>query len=341
MKNIYLTLILICFGLIANATIRQVDQNPNRPNGYYSNLQVAVNAAIAGDTIFIYPANSTYGDITITKKLHFFGFGFDGTINGVSRISNIYFDTTASPNSSPSGSSLQGLTINYITCSKPSINNIKINGCYFNSSQIQIASNSTGWQILNNLLNTSIEISNSTNVLISNNIFISSANGIYYSNSSTVVISNNIFFNWRYFYNVYNATVANNIFICVGDNNQTYMHNNSFQNNLSYWSSIDTYILPPVGNTGSGNFSNQNPQFISGTPSGSFDKTLDYHLMSSSPGKNAGTDGTDIGPYGGTNPFIWGGAITIPQITEMVITNPIINQGTNLNVKLKAKKADL
>jgi hypothetical protein len=119
------------------------------------------------------------------------------------------------------------------------------------------------------------------------------------------------------------------------------MYGNTFVNNLSWRSSASPYTLPPAGNTGTGNISNQDPQFETGLASGYFDKTKDYHLKTTSPGHNAASDGTDIGPYGGTQPFVWGGAFTIPKVTEMYIKNPVVNQGTNINVKLKAKKADL
>ncbi|MBN2745470.1 MAG: hypothetical protein JXR34_02005 [Bacteroidales bacterium] len=340
MKKIVFLMIFVSVAFLAQATILHVDINANRPAGYYSSLPAAINAASVGDTLFIYPSNVSYGNVTLTKRLHLFGFGFNGATNGVSHISTITMDTTTTPNSSPSGSSIYGLTIDYFNTSKANINNIVLAGNYFRYGQIQVSTNSYGWHIKNNLIATSIDVNNATNVLISNNIF-DNAYGIYYSNSSTVTILNNIFFNWYYFYNVFNATVSNNIFLCVTNPNQNQMANNVFTNNLSYRSASEQFNLPPTGNTGTGNLSNQNPLFVNGTTSGSFDYTKDYHLTASSPAKNAGTDGTDIGPYGGTNPFVWGGAITIPQITEMVITNPVVNQGTNITVKVKAKKADL
>lgn len=333
-------MIFLSVAIFSHATIHHVDINANRPAGYFGNLPAAINAASAGDTLFIYPSNISYGNITLTKRLHLFGFGFDGTTHGVSYITTITFDTTTSPNSSSSGSSVYGLTIDYLNSSKSNINNIVLAGNFFRYGQVQVSTNSSGWVIKNNLISTSIDVNNAINVLISNNIF-EQSHGIYSSNSSTVSILNNLFFSWYYFYNVFNATVSNNIFLCVADQNQNYMSNNVFTNNLSYRSATELFNLPPTGNTGAGNISNTNPLFVSGSTSGGFDRTKDYHLSASSPAKNAGTDGTDIGPYGGTNPFVWGGAITIPQITEMVITNPVVNQGTNITVKVKAKKADL
>lgn len=327
------------------ATVLHVDNKPNRPAGYYNDINIAITNASQGDTLFIYPSNiiygtGYYGSLTITKKLHFVGFGYDGTTNFCSRFGAITLDTTTSPSSNPSGSSFQGLTISSISCSKSNINNIKLNGNFI-TSQITIGTNCSGWLIENNYIYDYINVNYCSNITINNNIFRADYYGIYYSSSSSVIISHNLFMNWRYFNQVFNATISNNIFVCSYSTNTSSMNSNVFVNNISWQSSATPYTLPPASNTGSGNISNQDPQFETGLSSGSFDYTKDYHLKSTSPAKNAGSDGTDMGPYGGTNPFVWGGAFTIPKITEMYIKNPVVNQGTNINIKVKAKKADL
>jgi hypothetical protein len=332
-------------GLNLSATILHVDNNPNRPAGYYSDVNVAMTNANAGDTLYIYPSNKVYGDnngyVTVTKKLHFFGFGYNGNTSGsLSRFYRIYLDTTTSPSSNPSGSTFQGLTFNDISVQKPNINSITVVGNFIYSS-MSLTSNCSGWTFSNNYFGSYLNLYYATNVSVNNNVFYGHSRCIYNSNSSTVIISHNLFMYWSYFDNVSNATVSNNIFICNGSTNSSYMYGNTFVNNLSWRSSASPYTLPPAGNTGTGNISNQDPQFETGTASGSFDKTKDYHLKTTSPGHNAASDGTDIGPYGGTHPFVWGGAFTIPKVTEMYIKNPVVNQGTNINVKLKAKKADL
>lgn len=343
MKKYILISIFLIMGMALQATILHVDNKPNRPSGYYSDINVAMTNASAGDTLFIYPSNvrygNYYGDVTVKKKLHFIGVGYDGNNNFGSRFRTMTLDTATSPASNPSGSSFQGLTVGSISVSKANINNITINGNYI-SSYIELHSSCSGWIIENNFIDNYININGNSNITIRNNIF-DGTYGIYTSSSSSVIISHNLFMNWRYFYNVFNATVSNNIFICYSATNTSYMNNNTFVNNISWRSSSTPYTLPPASNTGTGNISNQDPQFETAASSGSFDYTKDYHLKSTSPAKNAASDGTDIGPYGGTNPFIWGGAFTIPSVTEMYIKNPVVNQGTNINIKVKAKKADL
>jgi hypothetical protein len=346
MKNLIITTILIISGMTLQATIYNVDNKPGKPSGYYSSVIVAINNASAGDTIYIYPSSTSYGNITVTKKLYIFGAGYDGTEGTVSRLSIIYLDTTTTPSSNPSGSEFQGLTVRQIKCSKPNITNITVAGnyLYYNYDDIDLALGCQGWIITNNYISGFLNLRNNSSIIITNNIFNGrSYNSIKSSNSASVVISHNLFMRWNNFDNVYNATISNNIFICnTGTYTGSVMSGNVFTNNISYCSnSVNTYTLPPPGNSGTGNLQNQNPLFVSGPVSGFYDITKDYHLQSTSPGKNAATDSTDIGPYGGSKPFVWGKATSLPMITQMIISNPVINQGNNINVNVKAKKSDL
>lgn len=333
--------------VMAQSTIINVDNNPDSPTGYYENLQLAINNASGGDTLYVYPSNTTYGDITINKRLHLFGNGYDGVNGGGdSKIQHITLDTSDTQSTNSSGSSIQGFEIYYLSCSKSNISNILLSGNYFTytSGGISLQSNCPAWFITNNIISGFINIYNNRSILVSNNIFKGDyyyGNGISNSSSPSVIISHNLFFKWKYFDNVYNATISNNIFICNDNTNISEMANNNFLNNLSWRSTLAPYPLPPEGNNGIGNISNQDPQFETATSSGNFDFTKDYHLKTTSPGINAATDGTNIGIYGGSVPYVWGGEFSIPRITLTNITNPVINQSTPINVNVKASKAKL
>ncbi len=341
---------LLAFTIVfvtAQSAIINVDNNPDRPSGYYENLQLAINIAAVGDTLYVYPSNTTYGSIIIKKRLHLFGSGYDGISGGGdSKIHQLTLDTSTSPSTNPSGSSFQGFEIYYISCSKSNITNILISGNYisYSSGGVSLYNNCPGWFITNNIISGYISIYNNRSILVSNNIFkggYSYANGISNSSSPSVIISHNLFLNWNYFNNVYNATICDNIFICKNVTSSTAMSNNNFLNNISWRSALTPYLLPPESNIGSGNISNQDPQFETALSSGNFDYSKDYHLKSTSPGINAATDGTNIGPYGGSIPFSFGGEYSIPKITLTNITNPVINQSTPINVNIKASKAKL
>ncbi len=339
MKKAVLIFAITFLTVIANATIINVDNSPNRPSGYQSNLQVAINAATAGDTLYVYPSNISYGTISLNKRLYLFGAGYTGTTGSESQIHYLHLDTATSPASNPSGSTIQGFKISKVYCDKPNIVNIVFAGNYF-SSYVILSTNCSAWLFTNNYFGNYITINNNNNIIISNNIF-NNIYGIMTSNSSSVFISHNLFMGWYYFNSTYNATISDNIFVCNSATDISSMARNNFINNISWRSTLTPYALPPDGNSGSGNFSNQDPLFETATSSGNFDYTKDYNLKTASPGINAATDGNNIGPYGGSSPFVWGGAFTIPKITTTNITNPVINQSTPINVNVKANKAKL
>jgi hypothetical protein len=134
----------------------------------------------------------------------------------------------------------------------------------------------------------------------------------------------------------------------------------SFNNNLSNQTTIGaaseynptnnfvtTYIGAGGGsNSGAGNQMGIDPLFENVTNNDTYNDTFNYRLKTGSPGKNAGTDGTDLGIYGGSYPFPSGGAIgsgfdtspmpPIPQVTELNILNATVPVNGTLNVNVKA-----
>jgi len=99
-----------------------------------------------------------------------------------------------------------------------------------------------------------------------------------------------------------------------------------------------------ASNTGGGNLENVDPLFVS-VASSVFDFSYDYHLEDLSPGKEAGTDGTDIGIYGGSYAFPSGGDVpwqtsampALPQILRMNILNTVLPENGTLQVQIEAK----
>lgn len=65
----------------------------------------------------------------------------------------------------------------------------------------------------------------------------------------------------------------------------------------------------------------------------------DFHLQANSSGKNAGSDGTDIGIYGGRFPWKDGGLPITPHI-ESKFVNGTTDTNGNLNVKIKVAAQD-
>ena len=74
MKKIYFLFVLAVTTITANATIRTVN-NGSVGAGQYTSVQTAVDASVAGDTIYIHGSQTTYGDVTLNKRLVLIGAG--------------------------------------------------------------------------------------------------------------------------------------------------------------------------------------------------------------------------------------------------------------------------
>jgi len=334
---IFLTAMMLVLVYSINADIWTVSNNPHSP-GQYTDLQAAIDNASPEDTILVSGSQTPYGAISVYKKLTIIGpgwvplseFGFVATIDN-----GINFDTVANPNSSPSGSKIMGLVINSIGLNDPGINNIiiernKIGNIFFNYDEISDCS------IIQNLINGNILISYNSNLLISNNIISGQYSTFHHSNEPTVMISNNLFFRSPSSYDyISHATFSNNIFLkCPGPAIQY----SFFYNNITYAIGYTCDDLPFGTNIGSGNLNNTDPEFINGNTS-NYDPDGNYRLGPTSPGKNAGTDGTDIGIYGGPYPFVDGGIPPIPQILLMHVSNPV-PLNSDIDIHIKARKQD-
>lgn len=374
MKKLYFLCTMAFMHFTVSAAIITVSNNPNIP-GQYSNLQTAIDAAAPDDTLYVQGSITSYGDVTITKKLKIVGSGMlpDNTSHLGTTIGNIFYRVTADGSSSPSGSSITGcnvsglnicVTVNATSNTIYTPSNISI---YRN--RIAAISHSgfsygtysyNGIHIYNNIIGT-ISFDRLGGNSVVNNNFISYVQYTGYIDSGNWVLVNNIVQEIK---SLYNATVLNNIIYSYNSNYSSFKYCN-FTKNLFYcpnYSYDSNFLANPnlnnTFNTTFGNIFNQNPSFVNYTdsnyiysytmsspPSGPF---VDFHLNNDSPGKNYGTDGTDIGIYGGTTPFVEGATTdsrfryfpmpAMPQMLDLTITNPSIPANSTLNVNFSAEK---
>jgi hypothetical protein len=344
-------LLFLCIAASAktNATVITVNNAPNSP-AQYTDLQLAINAANIGDTIYVSGSLVSYGDITIDRKLVLIGSGFNpqkeipltSQINGLDFISGStgscidgfkfigYFPNYACNVSS------NGFTILSTTCG---VDSISIKNNYIATGlAADIAVGGNNWLIERNVI-ARINVVNNSNVMIKNNIITAH---IINSNQPFVVITNNLFVDYASngcLGSINNAEISNNIFYGASP---TGVSTSVFNKNLTFNTIQNT--LPYGTNIGSGNIDNQDPQFTSiQTLNYQFTMADNYKLLLTSPGHNAGTDGTDIGPFGGFNPFPSspiGGEPKIPQVKNMNINNSNLPLNGNLNINVKGKKQD-
>lgn len=375
-----LATLLFCIGSISLtwATIRTVSNNPAQP-AQFSTFAAAQSASVDGDTIYIQGSPFQYPTLTLTKRLVIVGAGFapNNSFGQPTNVLSILLSRLGGTNAS--GSTITGLLSGNIGPEGLSLacDNITLLRNRFANSTIALTLNNNssgtygnGWVIINNIFEgrvdggASISSASPTNILFANNIFVAeSINGF---NSSTVIIDHNVFLGvsgGSVLGSLYNVVVSNNIFsrslgfvLSASSASIVYC---TFNNNLSDLTTIanpsfynpgNNFVnfVPSIGgsNTGSANIIGQNPLFTLNANPDDYSALDNYRLQTGSPGKNAGSDGTDLGIYGGSYSFPSGGAIgsgfdtrplpPIPQVTNVNIQNTSLAPGAQLKVTIQA-----
>jgi hypothetical protein len=355
MKKIITSFILLIgIAVVTYGTVRTVSNNPDIP-AQYTSLQAAIDASsdTEGDTILVAGSPTTYGDISINKKVVIYGAGYNNPYGNNTKVEDISL-RTQNLSIGASGSRISGIFINYNIyiygnyTGGGKMENVVIERCRvqyidFDRSDVSYTNDT----IRNCLIKDSyIYFHNGTysNVVLHNNIF--SSEYLYQSSSadlSSVYLKNNVmlyestnFFNSGS-YRIRNMIVQNNIFY---DAEPQGCYGCTFQNNITYLNTNDDLI--GTDNTGSDNLINVDPKFKD-APSQGFVYDCDLTLQNpGSPGLNAGTDGSDIGMTGGLMPYTPGANPKIPQVTEISFPDNAssVKVGGSLNVTFKAKKQD-
>ena len=330
--SLIVLLIVSSYSLKAQINLIAV-QHGNTPS-FYQQVDDAIVNAQDGDTIYI-PGGTWNITQAINKRLHIIGVGHhpDSTI--------ATFPTTLNGNfllnAGASNGSVKGLIISanilvpseqvsFYTVCRCHI----LMGLYFS----QTSNNNT---FIENIIEGQIYGNNSTNFSFFNNIFVS-----YYPSASTSEFINSIFKNNIFlisastnYYPIRTqySLIEDNIFFC--DAALYCVSNSLFKNNLFECA----WEFPYYTNNGYNNIINQVKSSIFVNQSGNaFSYSHDYHLQSSCPGKNAGTDGTDIGIYGGQYPWKDGSVPNNPHITISNIGgNTNSNGALPVNIKVSAQ----
>jgi hypothetical protein len=338
------------------ATILVANNSTTSP-GQYSTLQAAINAASSGDTIHVQPSTNMYDDtggyITLDKKLTLIGIGHK-PVKDNPLVATLAPSLRISGEASSSGFTIIGLAMGtcLMACGQPVYDATFIN-CKvgFGTTYESNCFSTTGWYNLH-VENCVVEAigtnTNGDNILYTNCI-ITTPDAHFGTATTNVLVKNCLFIyheNWAGGWGVrcHGGTFENNIFYITGPalGNGPIMTNCTFNNNLTYQTIND--ILPFGTNTGQNNIINQDPQFVSYTNSiPVYQIGRNFRLQESSPGHNAGTDGTDIGPYGGGITFSETGEYPeLPVVRVMNIDNATVpSEGTiSIHVKVTKSKTD-
>jgi hypothetical protein len=337
MKTIFTLMCISLLAVTVSATVTTVSNNSSSP-GQFTDLQTAIDAATNGDTIYVHGSPTSYGDIHLNRSLTLIGPGYNPQkdLPLTANINVLMLDSVAGIKGC-SNSNIIGMTMVYL----------QNTGAPFRFDNILITLNRITQVNLAPVLSTNIIFSQNVidhfyslnyvnNVIIRNNIIYNATS--YFANCQSVLITNNLYFyvspSTNFVIQDF-TTIANNIFLNLHPNTNF----STFNNNLIFNSGND--VLPYGNNTGSGNFNGQAPIFVNdgGGNYNGINLSYDYHLTAGSPGHNGGTDGTDIGPFGGIDPMMdLTGTPPVPQIKVFNITNTVVLPNTPLDIYVKAKK---
>ena len=318
MKNLFLITIVFFLALSflsTSAKIWVVDSNPGNLAKDFATLQTAHDDAsvLIGDTLYLSGSAIGYGNLTATKTLHIFGPGYflnenDSTQANVNEaiVGKIIFQ------SGSDGSSILGCSINYSATATIEIyaNNIKFKRNKIHRGDwdyaVVISNGRSNILFIQNYIDCDRYIISiqqyASNIIFSNNFIQSTINYAIISSHSTcenIVLENNIFYGDL---SLSNASIINNI-LRSGSYSGT---NNNIQYNI-----CNSTQFPNDG-TNQVNV-NMGTVFLG---NGSTDGQ--WQLAPGSPAIGTGSNGTDIGMFGGDNPYTLSGIPPIPAIYEFL-----------------------
>jgi hypothetical protein len=349
-----LTLIFLLVTRTSLATVHIVNNNSNAPSGHYPTIAAAQAAASSNDTIYVVGSPKSYdggGGSFYNKPLTYIGAGYkpqkdfnypstiigfffiegngDCKIFGFNITAGIYTNTASFP---VSGNNLE---IAYNTFSGHT--QIELgSGCNLHDNIIYVGFDTYLWilgsnnRIHNNIFSTSKNYNANiltkrpphTNNKIYNNLFLSASSAYVFKSIEGFEVANNIF----YGYSIADTT------------SHTVPINCNFNNNIVY-NTGNNFVLFGNNYSSSGiNYIGTSPLFVNPTPNFTFDfPPFDFRLQAGSVGHNGGTDGKDIGPFGGLNPFNnFTGMQDIPVVKKLDIINPIVGVSDSLRIQIIA-----
>jgi hypothetical protein len=358
-KNVF---ILIAFGIAffsqynVSAQTGKITRLHAGSSDFFTSVAAAISASVDGDTLYLPGGPMDPTPITIDKKLAIIGAGHypDSTAaTNPTFFSSAIYIVTGADHGSLSGCICDRILFGTSEANQ-NINTYLIERCRINYLQLaqnnNPASTSSNIAIIENVILSIIDFSGGSSVLFEKNIFrycySQSYCDLYYS--ATATFNNNIFDNthliWGNGYNFsrsFNSVYNNNIFISPGNGTIILSTSCIYNHNLfcatgETGPDLDCNIYFTCngnisGQTTSDTFMNYTGGWNYNT---SFSYANDYHLKPTSPGKNAGNDGNDIGIYGTFYPYKESAVPANPHIGFKNIS-PATNASGTLPVDIK------
>ena len=339
MKTKTLLLLLILFSAKSFSQNVIAVQNGNNAT-FYSNIDSAINHAANGDTIYL-PGGWFTLNAIINRSIHLVGTGavIDSTIaTGLTLLNSPIIITSGA-----SGGSIEGVCFANSNSYAPSIyfgyggdtipiSDFSIFRCKITNGILFILPCNL-FSIRQNVIGTFYFTHQFGNGQYTNNISLKGQisnssivnNKIYglVSEPTNDYFSNNIFLGSptaRQYFELTYCTFENNMFNNGNDPGYCTFNNNLNTSAIQYNLGINNLI---------GNLDNEFVNLSTG----------DFHLRINAQGRNAGTDGTDIGIYGGSFPWKEGMIPSNPHIQAKNISGVTDTNGNlHINIKVAAQE---
>ena len=351
MKKIFTTCILLAFfscfmsGAFAQNVIAVEHSGVS---SFYQNLDTAMAHAVSGDMVYLPATSYNFTNFIINKGVHFVGAGSNldsSSATGITVFNGTVFITSGADNGSIEGIYFNGNIHFGMSSSDQTINMYSINRCVMNALHLSYNGStgtaSTNINIIENIIKGYILCGYAQNIVISKNIVESYVGYI----SGSALIENNVFLYPAcpayMFTTVSAATIRNNIFFaspCTNYETYQFFGGGTSGNMLSHNMFTKPFTIQ-AGNPLDDNIFNVGDTLFINQSGNIYDIHHNYHLRSTCLGKNAGTDGTDIGLYGTASPKKDGEIPYNPHIQAKAIPSSTNAQG-NLNINIKVKAQD-
>jgi hypothetical protein len=328
MKKFTIVVFLTWHSMIAYSSVRTVN---NLGGAQFVDIQSALNASSAGDTIYICGSTAAYaGPTAIKNNIVFIGTGFNvqkqnpikSTITGTFKVGD--------------GNSLIGLEILGQVSFLDGNTGLTIQRCrmaqnFDSNSPYRCFNMKIDRCIINQFLFIFNRISN---LVLTNTIFYTSSVFNQVISADNALVDHCVFEGGSSNQSVFSVpppsgfTFTNNIFYGMNPNavaGYNYINNYSPVNYLN--------------NYGTGNIISSVWPFVAsqGTTVGfSFQYSYDFSVLPSSQAHNAATDGTDLGAYGGATPYTGSGEPGIPQIDVLNIVGSQFAPGGTMNIQFQS-----
>jgi hypothetical protein len=337
MKKTILILATAALGLNVNAQKVALHSGGNVSifNGTTA-LVDAYNQSVNGDTIYL-PGGGFTAPTTINKKLTIYGAGH--YVDSTQATGKTFWNGALNFGVDADQFTIEGVEItSHVTFPYNGVvNNVTIARCKINggiSITGTFATPSNNLLLYNNVITQNIDFENAQNALVVNNII---GQAVRYSKGNSFL--NNVFIArdpggyYRHFDACDNNMIYNNVFYLEAHYGES-GNNNDFRNNLY------TTATPGLGTnpTSIGNyFSVSETAIFVNVSSSTFSYTANYHLQS--PATYLGTDGSEIGIYGGIyNPYKEGAVPSNPHIQFQNIAPSTTNGLLNVQIKAAAQE---